>query len=333
VSTDPPIRIRPMDDADVPAVVRLLDETLGPAPGGVDRLELFEWKHLRNPFGRSIALVAEADGAVVALRALMRWRLAGAAGARALAVVRAVDTATAPTMQRRGVFSRLTREALNACDAEGVAMVFNTPNDRSRPGYLKMGWQVVAAWPLWVRPRRPDRLAGAALRHDLRAGAGVAPPPTSSLIPAGQALSAERAPRGLEPEALHTARSLEYLRWRYAEGPLPYHVLSRGGATVIARLRSRGRLREVVVCEALASDGARADLRELLRILPREAGADHAVAHIGAGWPGRDELRRDGYIRLPRAGITFTVRPVSPSEPDPLRATSWSLTLGDLEVF
>jgi predicted N-acetyltransferase YhbS len=333
MSEDPPIRTRPMEDGDVPAIVRLLDEALGPAPGGVDRRELFEWKHLRNPFGRSIALVAEADGTVVGFRSFMRWRLAGAAGARALAAVRAVDTATSPTMQRRGIFSQLTSEALAACEAEGVAMVFNTPNDRSRPGYLKMGWRVVAVWPLWVKPRRPDRLVGAALRRDLRAGPGVAAPPASSLIPARQALSAERAPRGLEPEVLHTARSLEYLRWRYAEGPMSYHVLTRGGATVIARLRSRGRLREVVVCEALAADGARDDLRELLRILPHEAGADHAVAHLGAGWPGRDELWRAGYVRLPRAGITFTVRPVSASEPDPLHAASWSLALGDLEVF
>jgi hypothetical protein len=110
-------------------------------------------------------------------------------------------------------------------------------------------------------------------------------------------------------------------------------VLTRGGATVIARLRSRGRLREAVVCEALAADGAEGELRDLLRILPREAGADHAVAHLGVGWPGRAELRRAGYLRLPRAGLTFTVRPVAASEPDPLRASSWSLALGDLEVF
>jgi predicted N-acetyltransferase YhbS len=322
-----------MADDDVPAIVRLLDEALGPAPGGVERRELFEWKHLRNPFGRSIALVAEAGGEIVGLRSFMRWRLAGAAGARSLGAVRAVDTATSPAVQRRGIFSRLTREALAACEAEGVSMVFNTPNDRSRPGYLKMGWRVVAVLPLWVRPRRPDRLAVAALRRDLRAGRGVEPPPGSSLVPAAEALSAGRAPRGIEPEVLHTPRSLESLRWRYVDGPLPYHVLSGGAATIVTRLRSRGSLREAVVCEAIAPEGAQDDLRELLRTLPREAGADHAVAHLGPGWTGRDELRRAGYLRLPRGGLTFTIRTVSPSEPDPVEAASWSLTLGDLEVF
>ena len=188
MSAVPAIHTRPMADADVPAVVRLLDEALGPAPGGADRRELFEWKHLRNPFGRSIALVAESGEGIVGLRCFMRWRLAGAGGVRALAAVRAVDTATSPAMQRHGVFSQLTREALAACEAEGVSLVFNTPNDRSRPGYLKLGWRVVGVWPLWVRARRPGRLAVAALRRDLRSGPGVATPTGSSLVPAEEAL-------------------------------------------------------------------------------------------------------------------------------------------------
>jgi GNAT superfamily N-acetyltransferase len=322
-----------MDDADLPDVVRLLDEALGPAPGGVDRRALFEWKHLRNPFGRSIARVAELDGRVVGLRSFMRWRLAGAPGSRALPAVRAVDTATSPAVQRLGIFSRLTTEAIAACESEGVAMVFNTPNDRSRPGYLKMGWQVVTVWPVWVRPRRPGRLLAAGVRRDLRSGPGVEPPARTALVPAADALAAARPPRGVEPEALHTPRSLEYLRWRYAEGPLAYHVLSGVSATVVTRLRARGTLREAVVCEAFAPRGAEGELADLLRALPREAGADHAVAHLGAGWPARDRLRSAGYLRLPRGGMTFAVRPITASLPDPLVRDSWSLSLGDLEVF
>lgn len=327
------VRTRPLTDADVPAVVRLLDEALGPAPGGVDRRALFEWKHLRNPFGRSIALVAEVDGEVVGLRSFMRWRLAGVSGARGLAAVRAVDTATAPSVQRLGIFSRLTMEAVAACEAEGVALVFNTPNDRSRPGYLKMGWKVVTVWPLWVKPRRPDRLAVAGLRRDLRSGPGVDPPARTALVPATEVFASDRLPRTIEPEALHTPRSMDYLRWRYVDGPLTYHALSRGAATVVTRLRSRGALREAVVCETFAGEDAQDDLREVLRLLPREAGADHAVAHMGHGWPARSELRSAGYLRLPRGGITFTVRPVTSGEPDPLDPASWSLSLGDLEVF
>ena len=224
----------------------------------------------------------------------MRWRLAGAAGVRALAAVRAVDTATSPTMQRRGIFSRL--DARGARRVRGRGRLDGVQHtERPEPAGLPedglAGGRRVAAVGARA-PSGPARGRRAPPRPAVRAGRGGAR--GLSLVPAEEALSAERAPRSIEPEVLHTARSLEYLRWRYAEGPLAYHVLSGGGATVIARLRSRGPLREAVVCEALAPEGAQDDLRELLRVLPREAGADHAVAHLGTGWPGRAELAARG---------------------------------------
>ena len=155
-------------EADLPAVVALLERTLGPAPGGVSRGDLFAWKHLRDPFGPSVVLVAEMEGEVVGLRSFLRWGFV--ADGDPIRAVRAVDTATAPAVQRRGLFSRLTAEALEVCRAEGIRFVFNTPNEKSLPGYLKMGWQVVSVWPMRLKVRRPDRLLLAGLRGDLRSG-------------------------------------------------------------------------------------------------------------------------------------------------------------------
>src|SRR5947208_13036039 len=106
-----------MLDADVDDVVGLLGRALGPGPGGADRRELFVWKHLRNPFGRSVALVAEDGGRLVGVRTFMRWRFA-LPGGGGVDAVRAVDTATAPEAQRRGVFSSLTRRGLESCRDE-----------------------------------------------------------------------------------------------------------------------------------------------------------------------------------------------------------------------
>jgi GNAT superfamily N-acetyltransferase len=329
-----------MEDGDVDAVVDLLGRSLGPGPGGADRRDLFVWKHLRNPFGRSIALVAEDGGLLAGIRAFMRWRFVTADGLE-VSAVRAVDTATAPEIQRRGVFSSLTREGLQRCRDEGVEFVFNTPNSKSLPGYMKLGWREVARWPMWLRVRHPGRLAGAAVRRNVSSG-GPVDPPDGRLVPAGEALSEPAVESMLgsaaPPAGLSTARSAEYLRWRYAEAPLPYHALrghSPAPALVLARIRARGSLTEAVVCEALGDPGA---LSGLLRELPRAAGADHAVAHFGPGSPGAQALRGAGYRRLPRAGMTFVVRPVEGAEataggPDPLRPESWSLSLGDLELF
>ena len=98
---------------------------------------LIEVGHPVDPFGRSFMLVAETDGRIVGLRAFMRWEFV--AGDRRFRAVRAVDTATHPDHQGKGIFSRLTLEALDSL-RDQADFIFNTPNEKSLPGYLKMGW-------------------------------------------------------------------------------------------------------------------------------------------------------------------------------------------------
>ena len=53
--------------------------------------------------------------------------------------------------------------ALDDLRDAGVDRVLNTPNDKSRPGYLRMGWQQVGKVPVSVRltgPRSIAKLAG-----------------------------------------------------------------------------------------------------------------------------------------------------------------------------
>ena len=153
--TDDGVTIRPFQDADEPRLLELLDVALGPGPSGGRSSEFFRWKHLENPFGRSLMLVAEAEGQIVGLRAFLRWRFR--ANDRQVLAVRAVDTATHPAFQRRGLFSRLTVAALESMQGE-TDLVFNTPNGRSGPGYLKMGWETVGRVPLSVLIRAPKGL-------------------------------------------------------------------------------------------------------------------------------------------------------------------------------
>ena len=89
----------------------------------------------------------------MAFRTLLRWELA--ADGSTLHLVRAVDTATDPDYQGRGLFRRLTMEAVDELTADGVDAVFNTPNEQSRPGYLKMGWSVLGRPTLMVQPTSP----------------------------------------------------------------------------------------------------------------------------------------------------------------------------------
>ena len=149
--------VRPFADDDLPRVLDLLEASLGGGPAGRRQPELFRWKHLENPFGPSFMLGAEHEGRLVGLRAFMRWRFT-ALGDR-LEAARAVDTATHPDYQGMGIFTRLTLALLEVIDGH-VDLVFNTPNAKSGPGYLKMGWSEVGRLPVTVRPRRPLRLLG-----------------------------------------------------------------------------------------------------------------------------------------------------------------------------
>src|SRR5262245_52952288 len=144
------VQIRRASGDDLPMVLELARSALGWTDPDTSFLE---WKHLENPFGESPMWVAEIDGRVVGFRGFVRWELQTPDG-RMLRAVRAVDTATAPDVQGRGIFTRLTLGALDELRGEGVDLVFNTPNDKSLPGYVKMGWHEVGRLRAVVRPTR-----------------------------------------------------------------------------------------------------------------------------------------------------------------------------------
>ena len=212
------LRLRRAAPDDESAVLELLRVSMGE-----DAVpwtpEYWGWKHEANPFGRSAVLLAEADGQLVGLRAFMRWTWRS--GGRAVSAVRAVDTATHPAYRGRGIFKRLTLRLRDEMAEEGAGFVFNTPNAQSRPGYLKMGWELVGKPTLWVRPVRPVRLALALRREGLGGDEAESPPvdaPAAADVlarPEVQSLLvASRDTTG--HTAYHTRLDHEYLRWRYA---------------------------------------------------------------------------------------------------------------------
>lgn len=108
------------------------------------------WKHLHNPFGPSPVLLALHGERIVGIRAFMRWKMTLLG--KPLNAFRAVDTVTDPDYQGQGIFKRLTLEMIDLLkEQETDAFVFNTPNNASRPGYLKMGWKVLGRAPVYIR--------------------------------------------------------------------------------------------------------------------------------------------------------------------------------------
>ena len=227
-STDE-LTIRRSTPSDRDAVIGLCRASLGWVEGDPNEA-FFSWKHDKNPFGASPTWVAVApDGELAGVRVFLRWAF-DEPGQRTISAVRAVDTATHPDWQGKGIFTRLTLGALDELGGDGLDVVFNTPNDQSRPGYLKMGWSEVGRVPVAVRLRSAlsaRRVAGA------RAAAEKWSEPVDAGLEAPMVLAAtdevQRLLDSLGPaRGIATARSVEYLQWRYSFGPLRYRALPLG---------------------------------------------------------------------------------------------------------
>lgn len=300
--------VRRATSDDIPSILALATRTLGWADDDLHR-SFFEWKHRASPFGPSPMWVATDGGDVVGFRTFLPWRFVGPDGER-LSAVRAVDTATDPAHQGRGIFRTLTMSALEDLATDGVDFVFNTPNDKSRPGYLKMGWQVVGRVPIVMRPRS---IAAAARLARARVPAALWSEDTGGTMPA----FTNQEPRPTYG-AMTTERSTDFLRWRYGFEPLHYQSIDTSDGQLIYRVRRRGPALEATICDVLGAPSGR-----LGRLLG-EADADVAVATAATPIGGRG-------IPLPNQGPILTYRRVNRSDCPPLER--WHLTMGDLELF
>jgi GNAT superfamily N-acetyltransferase len=347
----PGLHIRPYTPEVIPALLDLTRATLGNS-GATRKTEAFwRWKHQANPFGSSYGLYAwnETESKVVGLRVLMRWRFNNPVG-RQLQAVRAVDTATHPDYQRQGIFSMLTRQAMAELTAAGTHLVFNTPNQRSLPGYLKMGWQVVDKWPLFVKVLKPIRLLTrlAWRRSDIstpfRFEQFFGPEVVSwsvfvyryqDAIPA--LLSTWESER--ERVGLRTPRDLAYLQWRYGQHPhlqygcYPFEERGKLAGCAILRPNIRYSLQEIVLTEIFLGAPDIKLGKLLFNNLCEQLNGDYLIAHFAAGSLERKLLRSVGFLRIPRQGMIFTVRPLNVTRQEVLDATAWDLSLGDLEMF
>jgi predicted N-acetyltransferase YhbS len=324
-----PIEIRAAEPSDRAAVLELMAASLGWSSD--DHHEaLFDWKHAQNPLGRSPAWVAIDGGQVVGFRTFLRWEHRTPEG-RVLPAVRAVDTATRPSHQGRGIFRRLTLHALDDLRAQEVAFVFNTPNDRSRPGYLKMGWTAVGRLAAGVRV---TSLTSVARLARARVPADLWSVPSDGGCPAPEVLAhtglADLLASAGPARGLATHRTPEYLRWRYGFAPLAYRAVMldddvRSGLAVF-RLRRRGPARECALCEVVAPGGDSAAHRALVRTVARECGGDYLIR---VGGPAVD---RSGFVGAPGQGPVLTWYPLA-DDPPGSRLDDWALTLGDVELF
>lgn len=328
------MEIREAAETDLPAIVKLLRASLG--EGLMPKSEAYwKWKHQFNPFGESPVLLAVHNGEIIGVRAFMRWEWH--AEGKLIRAFRAVDTATHPDHQGKGIFSKLTKALLANGERDKIDIVFNTPNRKSKPGYLKMGWQEAGRLPISMSLKRPIRMGlnffvrkPAAIKNDsegARQAHIIEHPEMEDLLVAH---------RQLFPHILATPPSIAYLKWRYVDVPVADYyfdaVGDEGSLSVLlifrlktSRLGTEMRITDVFLRSMKLGKAA-------LQLISRNAeryGADYITTSALSVLP------KAGAFSLPvPGGPIVTVRKVAGTEiEDFLSYKSWRPSLGDLELF
>lgn len=299
--------------------------------GGTERSprtpEFFSWKHSQSPFGQSFSLgvrcLRSAD--LVGLRLFQPWNFLS--GGDSIRGVRAVDTCTHPDHQRKGIFSYLTRLALQDLASEKVDLVFNTPNKKSLPGYLKLGWELFCEVPIMIRAVPVGRRVTGS--HDRQSLEDVLR--MFSVADVEHLLAATRVDSGFQID-----KSLRYLQWRYSGHPTVkyyYSFLSEANelrALAVWCETSRFGLRELALCE-LFSQAPPAASELIVDILSKSCChfAVTAFRHPSYGEGFWSEL---GFRRVPLKTLSVTVLPLV-ERLRPRNSLNLIFSTGDLQIF
>ena len=313
------IEIREALDKDIPEIVRVLKASLGEEELQLSE-EVWRYKHIDNPFGRSIVLIALENDKIIGVRAFMRWKWQHVR--KDFSALRAVDTATHPDHQGKGIFKKLTLHAVKIAKESGDHFVFNTPNEQSRPGYLKMGWKRTGKIFVGLKPSL-SFLSIVKVKQEYNIEKQVSDKGIEHLcVNWNQNLSSK--------DGLFTPKSKEFLSWRYEDNPLQkYEIFAGNGYYLAAYVKKRGSLKEFRISESLY-DQTLVDKNQLKKIINKLS--KRFKCHLISFSPNLIEIKGS----KGNFGPVLTLNPLnlnSKEEEHYLKIMNWNNSLGDLELF
>lgn len=307
--------IRKGTDSDLEEIISLLKVSLGE-----DRIPktkaLWIWKHHQNPFGASPVLVAESEGKIVGVRAFLKWEYTHES--KILLAQRAVDTAVHPDFQGKGIFSQLTRKLLEKSKLEGCDLIFNTPNSKSTPGYLKLGWEKWDRLPIKIKP----------LLFNGNSSSSASSTSWDSVDPLVEQLEQQEKDH---PE-LKTHLVKGYLHWRFRDCPIvEYRMISDFRSYLLVyRLKDSKWGKELRICDLFTLGNP--DLKSLSSQMKDLERTEKPRFVTVSGLQNLKELPKIwSYLPTLPVGPPVTLKQLSP-QLQPLNLP-WSWSLGDLEVF
>lgn len=244
--------------------------------GNTGSPDWFDWKYRTNPYIDRIPIfVAKADDKLVGARPFFVLELTD--GTKTWNAIQPCDTMVHPDHRGQGIFTKMTETALAYYEDQPIDLVFNFPNNMSRPGYLKMGWQEVQKIPEYYRfndlqttvREKVDSstiqtlasvaCSGVNLYNSVRDFSTPDSPDTIEIsivdrVPTETLLSLhERSPSS----GLHATRDRQFYNWRYENPERQYRTIvgkqdDKAVAAAIVGASSEGDFTEARITEIVS---------------------------------------------------------------------------------
>lgn len=316
------MEIREAIENDIPSIVQVLKASLGETDLPLSE-EIWKYKHENNPFGKSIVLVAEEGEEIVGIRALMRWKWQK--NNELFSALRAVDTATHPNFQGKGIFKKLTLSALEIAKKNDDNFVFNTPNDQSRPGYLKMDWKIVGKVNVALKPAFHSFWKFANAAHSYNRTIKLSDIEIEKIC---ESWNKKLSQQG----KLFTPKSREQLLWRYEENPLQgYEVIAKDNFYLAAYIKKRKGIKELRISECIYNheEGRVGIIKKNLKLL-----CSKFNIQIVSYSPSLIDL--GNFVYKGSIGPILTLRElnlIKETHKEIMSIETWCNSLGDLELF
>ena len=309
--------IREALDKDIQEILKVLKASLGETSSKKTE-EVWRYKHVINPFGKSLVLIAEEENKIIGVRAFMRWQWKRQD--KLYSSFRAVDTATHPEHQGKGVFKKLTLKALEIAQINGNDFIFNTPNSLSKPGYLKMGWEEIGNIRVQIVPVNPLMWKKA---HSVTG---------NKISSTSDNYDLNYYNLRLENEGtIFTPKDKEFLYWRYETNPLQKYLIQKTKNNYLAAYIKKHRYcRELRVSEIIDGTNTSHTLKKQIF----DWAHIHRVHFISFS---SNLLQKDSKFMIKgKFGPVLTLKNLNLDNENYnqlSKLNSWNYSLGDLELF
>ncbi len=314
------MQIREATYSDIPEIIMVLRASIGESK--LPKTEkIWKYKHFDNPFGTSLVLLAEDFGRIIGVRAFMKWEW-NLNGTR-FSALRAVDTGILPENQGKGVFKALNSAGLELTKENGGHFIFNTPNFKSLPANLKMGWKRIDKLKIVFTPGKFRKRNFKKENFQYRKSIDLNALDLQELLEGYNSLQSQKG-------KIYTPKSHDYLHWRYEQNPLQeYQIIADKDFYIAAYLKPHKHFTELRIAEHIyynqvGSDKIKKAVLEMNKIFRAELisfTSDLKLSSIQfSGKLGPVMVYRNLNLNTGRQKKISNL-------------VNWSYTLGDLELF